>query len=180
MGELRWMTVELEKHHREGYVWALNCCWQNHAAAEEVLQKVYVKILDGRARFRGEASFKTWFLTLIRHTAVDHWREENRRQANLVEYEQSAGVSTQIERPDELLERSDIRAVLARGLSSLAVRQQEMMRLVFYHDLTVAEAAGVMGVSVGTARTHYERGKEQLRKFLEAAKVTDESRSGRE
>ena len=96
MGELRWMTVELEKHHREGYVWALNCCWQNHAAAEEVLQKVYVKILDGRARFRGEASFKTWFLTLIRNTAVDHWREENRRQANLVEYEQRAGVSSQL------------------------------------------------------------------------------------
>src|SRR5687767_2175214 len=109
MGELSWMTVELEKHHREGYVWALNCCRQNHATAEEVLQKVYVKILAGRARFRGEASFKTWFLTLIRNTAVDHWREENRRQANLVEYEQSAGVSTQIERPDQALERSDIR-----------------------------------------------------------------------
>jgi len=172
-------AAELERHHREGYVWALNCCWQNHAAAEEVLQKVYVKILDGRARFRGEASFKTWFLTLIRNTAVDHWREENRRQANLVEYEQRAGVSTQMERPDEALERGDIRAVLARGLASLAVRQQEMMQLVFYHDLTVAEAAAVMGVTIGTARTHYERGKEQLRRFLEAAKVTDESNLGR-
>jgi len=173
------MTVELEKHHREGYAWALNCCWQNHAAAEEVLQKVYVKILNGRARFRGEASFKTWFLTLIRNTAVDHWREENRRQANLVEYEQNAGASTPIVRPDELLERSDLHTVLVRGLASLAARQQEIMRLIFYHDLTVSEAAGVMGVSVGTARTHYERGKEQLRRFLETAKVTDESRPGR-
>ena len=173
------LRSELERHHREGYMWALNCCSQNPVVAEDVLQKVYLKILQGAARFRPEASFKTWFFTLIRNTAADHWRQESRHEAGLTEYEQSTEALSQTVQPDELLDRIHIHAVLATALSSLPARQEEMMRLVFYHDLTLSEAATVMGVSVGTARTHYERGKGQLRRFLEAAKVMDESKLGR-
>jgi RNA polymerase sigma-70 factor (ECF subfamily) len=37
---------------------------------------------------------------------------------------------------------------------------------VFYQNLTIQEAADVLGMTVGTARTHYERGKSRLRDLL--------------
>lgn len=55
-----------------------------------------------------------------------------------------------------------LRAALAR----LSQRQQEVLHLVFYQNLTVREAADVLAMPVGTARTHYERGKERLRTLL--------------
>lgn len=52
------------------------------------------------------------------------------------------------------------------ALRTPSARQREVLHLVFYQGLTIADAARVLGVSIGTARTHYERAKRQLRRLL--------------
>ena len=41
------LKAELERLHSASFGWALSCCRRNHADAEEVLQTVYLKILQG-------------------------------------------------------------------------------------------------------------------------------------
>lgn len=50
--EISELKAELEKLHPASFGWALSCCRQNQADAEEVLQMVYLKILQGKARYR--------------------------------------------------------------------------------------------------------------------------------
>ena len=57
------------------------------------------------------------------------------------------------------------------ALRTLPKRQREALHLVFYEDLSLREAADVMGISIGSARQHYERGKKKLRESLAKMEV---------
>ena len=171
------LRSRLEGCQRESYGWALCCCSRDAAEAENVLQAVYLKVLDGRARFDGRAAFKTWLFSVIRRTAADARRRKFLRRLRLAGYASSVASE---ESPDETVYRSEVRALFRRALDALPRRQAEVLQLVFYHDLSLSEAAGVMCVSVGSARTHYERGKKRLRRLLKESGVFDEPGRGRE
>ena len=158
------LHTQLASLHRESYVWALRCCSGHPASAGDVLQEAYLKILDGRACFGGRSSFKTWLLALIRYTALDEARRVARHGARITCLDEAPEAVA--ESLDVSLLREERHGDLRAALATLPSRQQEALTLVFYHDLSIAEAADVMGVALGTARTHYERGKAQLRESL--------------
>ncbi len=168
----------LEKHHSESYGWALSCCTRSSEEAEAVLQTVYLKILAGQARYDGKASFKTWLFAVIRRTAADERRRQWLRRI-LLEGRPAPLAPAAIERPDEALYRAELQRLLRDVLAQLPQRQREVLQLVFYHDLSLAEAAQVMGVALGTARTHYERGKQRFRARMEELQIHYETGTGR-
>ncbi len=61
--------------------------------------------------------------------------------------------------PLDTLTSEERGARIRRALGELPARQREVLDLVFFHEMTIEQAAEVMGVSLGTARTHYHRGK---------------------
>jgi RNA polymerase sigma-70 factor (ECF subfamily) len=157
------LEAELARHHGAAYGWALACCRWDASAAEDVLQAAYLKIVDGRARFGGRSAFRTWLFGVIRRTAA----EERRRRAigRFLPLSRFNGRDPAAD-PAERLARAESTLRLVAALRRLPPRQRELLHLVFYQDLSIAEAADVLGVSVGTARTHYERGKHRLRGML--------------
>lgn len=174
------LRAELERHHREGYGWALSCCSRNPTEAENVLHSVYLKVLTRKARYDGRSTFRTWLFAVIRKTAADERRRGVLQWLRLNRLERRDAAERSPESFDEAIYRSEIQLAFRRALTQLPKRQREVLQLVFYHDLSLAEAADVMGVSLGSARTHYERGKKRLRRLMEAIGVFDETESGRE
>src|SRR5688500_15367870 len=156
----------IERYRVECFGWALACCGRDRAEAEDVLQASYLKILDGRAQFDERSSVKTWIFGVIRRTS----QEERRRsllRLRLRETHTAVSFPQLVEQPGvEAIDGVRRSAQLLDALAALAPRQREVLHLVFYHDMTIEDAATVMRVSIGTARTHYERGKARLRMRL--------------
>ena len=161
------LQVELEKLHGASFGWALSCCRRDRAEAEEVLQTVYLKILEGKARYRGEANLKTWLFAVIRNTAISEQRKRLLRTLkSIAASSPRAAQNSFAAEPAAAFERSEAQQQFQKALERLPVRQREALHLVFYEDLNLREAADVMGISIGSARQHYERGKKRLRASL--------------
>ena len=166
--EIADLKAELERLHGASFGWALNCCRRDRTEAEEVLQTVYLKILEGKARYRGESSLKTWLFAVIRKTAASEYRRRLLRSLRLVaEPDEVTSRISANESPTTTVERSEVQTHFQDAFKSLPRRQREALHLVFYEDLSLREAADVMGVSLGSARQHYDRGKKKLRESLE-------------
>ena len=159
------LAAQLEGLHPQCVRWALACCG-NREDAEDVLHDTYVGVLDNRLRFNGASSFRTWIFGVIRHKARALARRERLRAwLGIVNAARVDGPAAE-PLPDADAIAADRRVRTRRALDALPARQREVLLLVFYHDLTVEQAAEVMRVSVGSARTHYARGKARMAVLL--------------
>jgi len=148
------LETELKKHHNDAYIWSYQCCNYNKENAKDVLQMAYLKIIEGKAVFKNKSSFKTWLFSVIRFTAYDFIKAE----ASFMPLD-SLNIAT--EEPYQQ-DTTDYKSILKK----LPARQQQVLLLAFYHDMTLAEIANITGLHLGTVRTHYERGKDSLRKHI--------------
>lgn len=147
----------LESLHSASFGWALACMARDSSEAADVLQLAYLKVLSGKVRFEQRSSFKTWLFGIIRLTAL----EQRRLRWFRHRHAPSATVDVAVPASEPRVDRETAEA-LSRGMQALSPRQREVLHLTFYQGLSISEAAGVMNVSLGTARLHYERGKAAL------------------
>lgn len=149
----------LRKHHKNAFMWARQCCRYRDEEAKEVLQIVYLKIIEGKAVYNEKGAFKTWLFSVIRFTAIDHLKKERTFEG--------------LDKISEVTEQEiDLDPVnYKKLLSQLSERQQQVLLLAFYHEMTLTEIAEVTKLHIGTIRTHYERGKEALRTLILKEKV---------
>ena len=157
------IEAQLEAFHPASFGWALACCGFDRQEAEDVLQTAYLKAIDGRARFNGHSSTRTWFFSVVRLTAIEQRRYRTVRRLALLRWIQGAPVPRSFPTPEDVSGGEEEQRRLRACLGRLSPRQRELLHLVFYQELTIEDAAHVLGISVGSARTHYERGKAQLR-----------------
>jgi len=155
------LKAEIERLHAAGFAWAMACCGRNRERAEDVLQTSYLKVLDGKARFEGRSSFRTFLFGVIRRTA-----SEERRRAALGALLLGGGGHEPAPPVREGESVSVERLALRSAVERLPRRQREVLHLVFAMGMTLQEAAETLSISAGAAATHYHRGKRRLAAVL--------------
>jgi len=137
-------------------VWRLCAHLVDRDAADDVTQEVYLRALPALASFRGEASARTWLLSIARRTCMDELRRRHRRRALLDRVRSRASVAGQIE-PD-VADGVAVEQVVA----GLDPHRREAFVLTQVLGLSYAETAEICGCEIGTVRSRVSRARAAL------------------
>ncbi|HKW35370.1 MAG TPA: sigma-70 family RNA polymerase sigma factor [Candidatus Acidoferrum sp.] len=160
---------------------------QLDADAEEVAQEAFLKAFRSLRSFRREAQFSTWLLRIAVNEA--RMRLRKRREISLeslfpnhdeVDYVPILLVDWR-EIPVEALLREETRQLLRESLAALPENYREIITLRDVNGLSTAEAAEILGLTVGNARVRLLRARIMLRDlFVERLNRKTRHRGARE
>ena len=134
------------------------------AAAGDVTQQVFLKLLTTITQFRGNSEFTTWLYRLVVNTCID----EQRRRRRFLPFGESDPVSRMEDRrPQEKhYARLEIADSVKTAISELKPKFRLPILLKYVEDLSYEEIAQVMGCSKGTVASRLNRGHKALAKRL--------------
>jgi len=147
---------------------------RNHEDAEEVLQEALFKAYANLDRFQGRSRFSTWLVRIAINEALMKLRKRSsEKQVSLdevIETDEQNLLAREIEdpgeHPEELYARREVQEMLAAAIKDLQPRCRAVFVLRELAQLSTAEAAETLQLSVTAVKTRLRRARLQLRERL--------------
>jgi len=158
-GELEKLAELFERHQRRLYGFFLRLVGER-AAAEDLVQEVFVRMLRYRHTFRSEADFTPWMFGVARNAAVDHFRS---RPKELQEAEGAPEPAAALLHPVERLEQRERTAQLQAALARLSAEKRELLLLARFGEMRYESIGELLGISVGAVKVRVHRAMKELR-----------------
>jgi len=132
----------------------------NRPDAEDLLQTALVKTYLAYPRLRAKEALDAYVRRTLVTTHISIWRRPARRREFAVDTPPEPGVPTEIDLTETITQRDALWTALGR----LGKRQRAVVVLRFYEDLTEAQVAEALGVTVGTVKSQTARALATLRR----------------
>jgi len=139
------------------------------AAAEDLVHEVFVALPQAIRNYRGEASLRTFLISVAVNHARHHVRAAARRRHAMERYESEPPRSSND--PEQTTGRRELANVLERCLDALPLDQRVAFVLCEVEERSSTEVASIVGAPEGTVRTRLFHAKKKLRALLEEAGV---------
>lgn len=153
--------VLVKKYQRMVYFLALKMVG-NHHDADEVAQKTFLSAYKNLARFEGRSSLKTWIFRIAMNYSKNLLRDRGRREGEEVT-ERTAIAHSSVE--DEI-ETHQRRLIVRKAMENLPPRQREVLQMRAFGDMTFAEIASSIGISISAAKVNYHYAVKSLKGML--------------
>lgn len=143
-------------------------------AAADAVQDALIKVHRALPRFQ-DGNFRSWLLRIVTNTCYDYLRSQRRRASvSLDELTEEAGAEFQLsgaadqENPELVVAQREGMQLLMRAIEELPEWHRSVVLLVDVHGYDYAEAAGLLGLPLGTVKSRLSRARSTLRDKLVA------------
>lgn len=161
LGDAAAFDALVRRYARPAYVIALSMTGNGEDAAD-ICQDVFVRVIERLDECRTPARFGAWFFTIVRSTAHNFRRREQRRRTAPLDECTAAGK----ENPARAAEVSDLRARLGAALAQLSQTEGVVVVLHDQEGWTHEAIATALGISEVGSRQHLFVARRKLRERL--------------
>ncbi|MEP7061950.1 MAG: sigma-70 family RNA polymerase sigma factor [Betaproteobacteria bacterium] len=142
-------------------------CAGNDALADDLAQETFVLAWRKLASFRQEARFSTWLYRI----ATNCWLAEARKRKEVLFGDHDGGdddseddaMTLAVGATGDPSDATSLRMDLMRARETLSAGERAAIVQCYDNDLSHEEAAYVLGMPVGTVKTHILRAKKKLK-----------------
>jgi RNA polymerase sigma-70 factor (ECF subfamily) len=177
-GDLRAFEVLYQRHRKPIYNFILRSV---HAPekAEEIMQEVFLRLVQNATGYVRDAKFTTWLYTIARNLCIDNYRRHKNRHT--VSLQQSIGKNSDDGTLEQVIEdtkavgasegrvfQGQIQEALQSSIEQLSEEQKEVFLLRESAHLSYKEIADIVKVSENTVKSRMRYALEHLRKHMES------------
>lgn len=146
-----------------------SCILKSNDTAEEIVQDVFVKLWENRKEFTIKLSLKAYLYRSVHNQCINYFDHLRVKQKYVVESQQLhrdliSPVSSDY--PIANLLTREIEDKINQSLQQLPDQCRQVFLLIRHDDLTYAEAAEKLGLSINTIKTQLQRAITRLRENL--------------
>jgi RNA polymerase sigma-70 factor, ECF subfamily len=137
----------------------------NHAAAADVTQQVFLKLIDGIGSYRGGAVFSTWLYRIVVNACIDSTRRA-KGSSHLSEPAVLQALRDPRSSHEDRYARHEIAASVQDAVASLPPKLRVAILLRYFDDLDYSAIAEALGCSIGTVSSRLSRAHRLLARRL--------------
>jgi RNA polymerase sigma-70 factor, ECF subfamily len=169
----------IHRYQPKAYAIAFHLCSEESDEVRDVTQEAFLKAIRSIKKFRGQASFSTWFYRIVVNTCRDFLRRKRRKErlfslwqghshGDEVSNEQSKEEPDPkgYKNPMTVLTGKQLTHDVRNALKALPDKQRMVFQLKVLQEMTIREIAQVTGSSEGTIKSHLFRATHYLRSVL--------------
>jgi RNA polymerase sigma-70 factor (ECF subfamily) len=165
---------ELVDRHRNAVYRAALAALGSHADAEDAAQDAFLLAYRRLDSFRGQASFKTWLLTIAWHHAINRRRSLTRMWRRMVEPKANeeveivtAALATSNPTPEQAAAYDQLRRAVRRAIQTLSPKLRDALLLAHAGEYSYQEIGAMLGAPLGTIKWRVSEARRIIRKQLQ-------------
>lgn len=138
--------------------------------AEDLAQRVYLRIWQARARYERRSKFSTWMFSIMHRLVLNERRGRARRAAvfHSQQPEETPNEPLSPDFPSSNVAATELAAAIDAALAQLPKEQRTAVVLRRYEEMPYEEIAEVLGTSVSSVKSLLFRARQSLREKLSA------------
>lgn len=161
-GDKRAFALLYQHYHRDLHRFAAYLL-TNPAAAEDLVQNVWLKVSRRITRLNDPAVFTSWLYRAVRWEVMDYQKQAANRQQQTVDIDTVAAEFGAADSQQHADDNND----LSKALTLLAADERLVVQLHYLHELELGQIALIVDIPVGTVKSRLHRARKQLQQQLQ-------------